>query len=182
MDQTTKNSYSNIMTLKHSKICFIGMSGVGKSTFGKLIAKQHQYPFMDTDKLIQKNLNLSLHEFITKEGETAFMDLEEKTILSLTLPKSCIVATGGSVIYSELSMTFLQKHTHIVYLKDSLTNIKSRITDFNSRAIIFNDHDSINSLFEARDQRYQQYAHQTIEYPNNFSIKGVLSLITKELS
>ena len=49
-------------------IIFIGMTAVGKSTVGVVVAKRLGYEFIDTDLLIQKQENRLLQEIIAEEG------------------------------------------------------------------------------------------------------------------
>ena len=82
------------MTLKYKNICLIGMSGIGKSSFGKKIATELNIPFIDTDLLLQEPLKVSLKLFLTNNGESEFLRHEEATILSMAIPKPSIIATG----------------------------------------------------------------------------------------
>ncbi len=158
------------------------MSGVGKTTFGKELAKQESYTFIDTDLLIEKQLHSKIKPYIKKYGEKNFKALEENTILNLPIDEHTIISTGGSVIYSENAMNYLKKESTIVYLKDSLKNIKNRIKDFNKRGLIMGNHDSLESLYNERRKYYENYADITINYPDFFSISKILHTITSHLS
>ena len=105
-------------------ITFIGMPGVGKSSIGKQIAKSINWTFEDTDTLIQKHINGSLKSFIEEQGDSAFRQLEESIVTTITEFNNKIIATGGSVVYSEKSMSHLKKNTTIIYLYDSQQNIE----------------------------------------------------------
>ena len=170
-----------MIELKHTHITFIGMAGVGKSTFGKKLAHHTAYPFIDTDKLIQAKLSMSIKNYIETQGEKEFQMIEESIISTLRLPPKCIISTGGSAIYSEKSMTFLKEKSHIVYLKDSIKNIKNRIKDFSKRGMILNNTSSLEELFNQRKPLYEKYADQIIEYPETFSINPLFKYILKEL-
>ena len=169
-------------TLKKSKITFIGMSGIGKSSFGKALAKKHQYTFIDTDEEIKKRIKVPITHYIKTHSEKKFNDIEESTICSLFIPENSIISTGGSVIYSKNAMSFLQEHSHIVFLHDTLENIQKRIKNFEERGVIMKDHSSIENLFNERLTLYKQYANTTITYPTPFSFKRILNHIDSCLS
>ena len=57
-------------------IVLIGMMGSGKTSIGKLVAQELNFPFIDTDFEIEKNLNLSIKEIFEKYGETLFRKKE----------------------------------------------------------------------------------------------------------
>ena len=162
------------MTLKYKNICLIGMSGIGKSSFGKKIASELNIPFIDTDLLLQKSLQDPLQAFLANNEESEFLRHEEATILNMAIPKPSIIATGGSVVYSNKAMLFLKKHCHIIYLKDSLENITSRVQNYEQRAIVTLQQSSLEAVFEQREQLYEKWADHTITFPQPFSIKSIL--------
>ena len=84
----------------HSNIVLIGMPGSGKSTCGVVAAKMLLKNFYDTDLLIQNLEGRSLQEIIDKDGVEYFAKAEERAILSLDI-KGTVIATGGSVVYSD---------------------------------------------------------------------------------
>ena len=65
IDLNSKSNYSN--TMKHKRICFVGMSGIGKSSFGNLLAKKHQLPFLDTDTLIESKIPISIKDYLKRK-------------------------------------------------------------------------------------------------------------------
>ncbi|HEY9867143.1 MAG TPA: shikimate kinase, partial [Candidatus Obscuribacterales bacterium] len=66
--------------LKGINIYLIGMMGAGKSTVGRLLAKQLGYRFMDTDDLISQTARQSISDIFATEGEAAFRELESKVL------------------------------------------------------------------------------------------------------
>jgi len=84
-------------------IILIGMPGVGKSTAGVLLAKATGRSFLDTDVWIQTREGRTLQEILDAEGLRAFCTLEERHIRSIDA-RGCVIATGGSVIYSAEAM------------------------------------------------------------------------------
>lgn len=91
----------------NSNIILIGMPGSGKSTCGVVSAKMLLKNFYDTDLLIQNLEGKSLQEIIDKNGVEYFAKAEERAILSLDI-KGTVIATGGSVVYSDKAMEHLK--------------------------------------------------------------------------
>ncbi len=152
-----------------NQIVLIGMSGVGKSSIGKQVAQKIQYNFIDTDTYIQTHINQPIQLYIQQNSETAFLELEEKTILSIPLKTKTLIATGGSVIYSTNIMSKFKKTTTIIHIQDSLDNICKRIPSFQKRGLIKRSHKSLKNLFTERENLYKQYAELTLKvnYPFN---------------
>ena len=81
-------------------IILIGMPGSGKSTVGVLLAKSLGYGFVDVDLLIQQREGALLQEILDERGVDAFLDAEEKAVLSLDCDR-CVIAPGGSAVCRE---------------------------------------------------------------------------------
>ena len=152
-------------------ITFIGMPGVGKSSIGKQIAKSINWTFEDTDTLIQKHINGSLKSFIEEQGDSAFRQLEESIVTTITEFNNKIIATGGSVVYSEKSMSHLKKNTTIIYLYDSQQNIEKRVKASIKQRGIVGLTTSFKDLYEERLPLYEKYSDITIELPSPFHIE-----------
>ena len=87
-------------------IVLIGMCGAGKSTVGVLLAKALNRDFLDTDVYIQALEGRGLQQIIDESGLEAFCQLEESHVLNINVDNA-VIATGGSVIYSEKAVRHL---------------------------------------------------------------------------
>ena len=99
--------------MNRENIILIGMPGSGKSTCGVLAAKALLKNFFDTDLLFQGLEEKKLQDIIDENGIEYFLAAEERTILSLDI-NATVVATGGSVVYSDKSMEHLKKSGKII--------------------------------------------------------------------
>jgi shikimate kinase len=88
-----------------NNLALIGMPGAGKSTLGVLLAKRTARSFLDTDLLIQKAEGAPLQAIIEKRGVECFRRVEERVVLEIDGSGS-VIATGGSVVYSESTWTY----------------------------------------------------------------------------
>jgi shikimate kinase len=88
-------------------IILIGMPGCGKSTVGVLLAKAVCKRFLDTDLLIQQREKKPLQEIINTRGNEYFSACEERAILAIR-QRGQVIATGGSVVFSESAMLHLK--------------------------------------------------------------------------
>jgi shikimate kinase len=144
-----------------TNLVLIGMPGVGKSTVGILLAKAISRDFLDTDVLIQAREGRSLQEIIDGEGVEAFCRLEERHVLSLAC-RSCVIATGGSVVYRAASMRHLGSFGIIIHLDLNLAALEKRLTDLNSRGVVMAPGQALIQLFAERQPLYRRYAQHTI--------------------
>ncbi|OHB63112.1 MAG: shikimate kinase [Planctomycetes bacterium RBG_13_60_9] len=138
------------------------MPGVGKSTVGVLLAKALGRYFLDTDVLIQAIQSRSLQEIIDADGLAAFRKIEEEYVLCIDLTNA-VIATGGSVVYSEKAMQHLATHGVIIHLDLPVDKIEERIRNLPTRGVVIEKGQTIRSLYDQRQPLYRQYAHLTID-------------------
>ncbi|HEY8348239.1 MAG TPA: shikimate kinase [Clostridia bacterium] len=143
-------------------LVLIGMPGAGKSTVGVLLAKTLKMPFTDTDILIQKQENSYLQELIEKHGIDGFIKIEENTVKSLDL-RNHVIATGGSVVYSEAAMAHLKAHGIIFFLNARLYQLERRLKNSRNRGIAMSPGQTLGSLYRERLPLYKKYADIEID-------------------
>jgi shikimate kinase len=145
-----------------NNIILIGMCGVGKSTVGVLLAKALSRYFLDTDVYIQAIEQKSLQEIIDQQGLEKFCQIEESHILCIDV-KNVVIATGGSVIYSDRAMKHLAKNGTIIHLDLAYDLIEKRITNLDSRGVVMAKGQTLKSLYNERHPLYRKYADITID-------------------
>jgi len=143
-------------------IVLIGMSGAGKSTLGVLLAKSLGMDYVDTDIVIQQREGKLLQEIIDGEGIDRFLKIEETAVSGLRL-KNCVVATGGSVVYSEKEMSALKRGGRVVYLHVDFDEIESRLTNITTRGIVMKKGSSLKDVYDERLPLYTKYADMTLD-------------------
>ncbi len=142
-------------------LSLIGMPASGKSTVGVLLAKYMNMDFVDTDILIQKEHGKRLYQIIEDEGLDAFLKIEADIVCSLH-KKFCVIATGGSVVYSEKAMKNLSKKGKIFYLYAGCSVIDKRLENLKERGVVYREGQSISELFLEREPLYKKWADFTI--------------------
>jgi shikimate kinase len=135
-------------------VILIGMPGVGKSTVGVLLAKALNKNFIDTDVYIQSRENRRLQEILDTVGLPAFLALEERRVLELE-PRNCVVATGGSVVYSGPAMLHLKQYGQVICLWLPMEMLEQRITDFGTRGVVMEHDQTFRQLYESRAPLYE---------------------------
>lgn len=144
-------------------IVLIGMPGCGKSTVGVLLAKAMGFRFIDTDIVIQNRTGRLLQQIIDEDGLDAFCIEEERAIMSVEEQGGCVIATGGSAVYSRSAMLYLKQHGYIYYLSLPVEQVEKRINNITTRGIAMRKGDSIADVFRRRRLLYEEYADITVE-------------------
>lgn len=160
-------------------IVLIGMPASGKSTAGVILAKMLGMDFVDTDLVIQQREKALLRDLIEEYGVESFMEKEEKAVLSVS-PVNTVIATGGSVVYSEKAMRHLSSIGTVVYLKVAEDELLRRLHDIRERGVVLKDGETFKEMFDSRSILYERYADITIE-EGSAGIEATLSEMLKEL-
>lgn len=138
------------------------MPGSGKSTVGVILAKLIGWDFVDTDVLIQKEQGRSLQDIVDKDGYQKLREIEEKTILKLECG-NCVIATGGSAVYSQAAMERLKSNGITIFLNVDLQTLFARVRDFDTRGLAKRPDQGVADLFSERHALYRRYANVTID-------------------
>lgn len=144
-----------------SNIVLIGMPGSGKSTCGVVAAKMLLKNFYDTDLLIQNLEGRSLQNIIDASGGDYFAAAEEKAILTLDL-NGTVIATGGSVIYSDAAMEHLHSLGKIIYLHLSFEDMCARIKNLSARGVFIRNGSTLRDMYDERLPLYRKWAQASI--------------------
>lgn len=155
-------------------VVLIGMPSAGKSTIGKLLAKKTGKNFIDTDIIIMEKENRSLREIINTDGLAKFLEVQEKAILDMKV-EDYVIATGGSVIYSEPAMRHMKDKGIIIYLKLEYKVIEERVAP--DRRFARNTEQSLLDLYNERTPLYERYAAVTIDCSNLSEDDIVISIL-----
>ncbi|MFV8819012.1 shikimate kinase [Haliea sp. E17] len=143
-------------------ISLIGMPGVGKSSVGILLAKLCGLRFMDTDVDIQVREGATLEEILLRDGYRRLREIEEEVLLGLDL-SGAVIATGGSVVYSDAVMQRLAAQGPVVYLRAELATLQARVAAAPPRGIASDSKQGFAEIFAERTPLYQRYATLSID-------------------
>ncbi len=137
------------------------MPGAGKSTVGVILAKQTSRDFVDTDLLIQTSHNRTLQDIVDTDGYAVLREIEEDVLLGLAV-ENCVIATGGSAVYSAGAMAHLKSDGRAIFLDVDIPTLESRVHDFSTRGLAKRADQSFADMFNERLALYTQYADVTI--------------------
>ena len=111
-----------------NRIYLIGFMGVGKSTFGKKLARRLGYRFIDLDSIFEKKYKIRIDDFFGKYDEELFRKLEHDTLKESFSSMNTVIATGGGSPCFFDSIKKINAQGTSVYLEMSPTAIAHRLT------------------------------------------------------
>ena len=113
---------------KQLKVVLVGLPGSGKSTFGRQLAKEMGFPFLDLDQLIEERYQLKISEIFSMHGEGTFRDWESLVLQdTLKQDRAFILASGGGTPCFNDNMDLINIEAISVYLDVPLGSISRRL-------------------------------------------------------
>lgn len=159
-------------------IVLVGMPGCGKTTIGRILARELNVPFIDTDRLIAEAEGMSLSQIQKEKGMQYFLEAEERALLSLD-DSLKVVATGGSAIFSSDGMMYLSSIATMVYLDVDLGMLKLRMGDPKARGVVLAPNQTIAGVYRQRRPLYLRYADIRIRTHNTRPRNVALQILSK---
>jgi len=138
-------------------IVFLGMMGSGKSSIGVLVAKKLKLNFLDIDKEIEAQTNMTIKKLFENKGENYFRKIEETiTLKSLKLNSAIIALGGGAFINKNIRKEVLKNHLSFWLNWNDETLVK-RIKNSVKRPLAFKSTDvEIMNLIKKRSNIYSK--------------------------
>ncbi|WP_430737617.1 shikimate kinase AroK [Psychrobacter sp. VH5] len=142
-------------------VFLVGPMGAGKTTIGKLLAKQLGREFLDSDWYIESQTGADIAWIFAKEGEAGFRERETRAIDELTQKPQIVLATGGGAVMSAENRAFLHQRGIVVYLNAPVDVQMARTAKDKSRPLLQqpNPKQILQDLYSIRDPLYRQVAH-----------------------
>ncbi|WP_421807725.1 shikimate kinase [Flagellimonas sp.] len=112
------------------KIVLLGYMASGKSTVGRLLARQLGISFVDLDDYIEQHQKKSIKDIFSAKGEIFFRKLEHQMLKEVLDTHTAVVLStgGGTPCYANNMETILQQSDHSIYLNHSIPVLVERIT------------------------------------------------------
>lgn len=108
-------------------IFLIGFMGSGKTTLGRKLAARLNYPFYDLDHLLEEQAGMSITEYFSSFGETAFRLAESEVLKTTAYPENAVISTGGGLPCFFDNMDWMKAKGTTLYIKLSPKTLASRL-------------------------------------------------------
>ena len=113
--------------MKFDKVFLIGFMGCGKTTFGRKLAKQLEWDFIDLDDYIESEQKSSIQEIFSAKGEAYFRGLESNALEEASKWDKTVISTGGGTPCFNNNISFINNIGLSIYIKLSPEVLKSRL-------------------------------------------------------
>lgn len=154
--------------------------GAGKSTIGRLLAKELHLPFKDSDKEIEVRTGADIPWIFDVEGEPGFREREQAVIADLCREDGLVLATGGGAVLRQANREALHAGGRVVYLHTSVEQQLERTARDRNRPLLrtANPGQVLRELLAIRDPLYREIADVIIETdqrPPRLVVQEILS-------
>lgn len=165
------------MSKRYEKIFLIGMPGCGKTTMGKVLAKELKYNFYDMDDYIEEISGKTIKEIFSK-SEEHFRDLETEACKQLNKKRRSVISTGGGVIKRDENIDIIKENSLVVFINRPVEKIIEDV-DINSRPLLQGGKERLYNLYNERIYKYKKAAD--IEIINEGFIRDTIDSIKREV-
>ena len=156
------------MINQKGNIILIGPMGSGKTSTGRMLAKEMGYAFADTDEEVTKRTGVSIAYIFDVEGEEGFRKRECLALKECLNDNNAVVSTGGGIVLSKENRDLLQVRGTVVYLQTSIRTQVKRTASTNNRPLLQNKdpEETLEKLMLTRAPLYEEIADITIMTDN----------------
>lgn len=150
---------------KHDNIFLVGLMGAGKTTVGKILAKQLGKIFIDADHEIEARTGVKIPVIFEIEGEAGFRKREEAAIADLVERRDIVLGTGGGAVISPINRALLSQHGTVVYLRGTPEQLYERTRHDRNRPLLQTADPlaRLRELYQQRDPLYREIADLVVD-------------------
>jgi shikimate kinase len=166
-----------------TRIVLIGAPGSGKSTVGMALAAHLQWPFVDTDALIELKEQRKITDLFVDNGEEYFRAVEFETVQEVLQEPSAVISLGGGApISQQAQAALLSSDSMIVFLDVSLATAAPRVGFNRDRPLLLgNPRAQWQALSDQRRPIYEKLATQSIKV-DDMTVDEIIAIIESILS
>jgi shikimate kinase len=151
------------MNEERGSIFLVGMMGAGKTTVGRLLARDLDFEFIDCDRELEARSGVTITTIFELEGEGGFRNREAAMLDELTRHRGVVLATGGGAVLRADNRAHLRQRGLVIYLQASIDELVRRTGSDKTRPLLQagDVRARIAELLVQREPLYAQTAHLT---------------------
>ena len=135
-----------------------GMMGVGKSTIGKILAKQLNYKFVDVDKLIEDKEGSTINFIFKHKSESYFRKIENDITLAELKKNNSVISMGGGAFLNNSIRMSAKKLSTSFWLDVSIDELIKILKKNNKRPLLLkkNTNKEVKKIYFDRKKIYNE--------------------------
>ena len=165
-------------------IFIVGPMGAGKTTVGKILAKELGADFRDSDAELVSRTGADVGWILEIEGKEGFRNREIQVLEELTKLPNTVIATGAGCVTDPKIRKLLAARGVVIYLDTPLKVQHERVRADESRPLFKKGTDimaELEKIHKERDVYYREVSDWVISTANMTS-KGIVKEILGKVS
>jgi XRE family aerobic/anaerobic benzoate catabolism transcriptional regulator len=107
-----------LVTDRARRIALVGLRGAGKSTLGERLAEAMGAPFIELNRMVEREYGASVPDLIEIAGITTFRRYERACLEHVIgNHDAAVIATAGGIVANPDTYALLLRRTHTIWLK-----------------------------------------------------------------
>jgi XRE family transcriptional regulator, aerobic/anaerobic benzoate catabolism transcriptional regulator len=151
-------------TDRGQRIALVGLRGAGKSTLGRDLAHRLGFPFIELDRLVERDYGARIPDLIEMAGVATFRRYE-RTCLERVIDthEAAVIATAGGIVSNSETYALLLRRTHTVWLKARPDEHMRRVMEQGDFRPMAQNREAMADLVAILDARRADYARAQAE-------------------
>jgi len=152
-------------------VSLIGFMCSGKSSTGRMLARQLGWPHFDTDELIVERTKLTVDDIFREQGEDAFRRLEHDVVEELPPERDLVLSTGGGLVLNRPTMEILAVQGPVFWLRVEEAEVVERCRRpwAAKRPLLADAPDLEETVHRLMAERHPLYERYGVPVPGGFA-------------
>jgi shikimate kinase len=156
---TTEDEEFAMPRRRHRVVLLVGFMGAGKTSVGKVLAKQLHWRFVDLDDLVVAREGRSIAQIFEEAGESGFRSREsaalQQLLGGLRSSGDTVVALGGGALSQPVNQVAVEESGFPqIFLDASAEELFQRCTAQNLQRPLLKDFGAFRDLMDSRLPQY----------------------------
>jgi XRE family transcriptional regulator, aerobic/anaerobic benzoate catabolism transcriptional regulator len=141
------------------RIALVGLRGAGKSTLGGMLARALGCPFIELDRLIERDYGARIPDLIEMAGIATFRRYERACLERvIDAHAAAVIAAAGGIVSNAESYALLLRRTHTVWIKARPDEHMRRVMEQGDFRPMAQNREAMADLVAILDARSADYA------------------------
>ena len=146
------------------RIALVGLRGAGKSTLGRRLAIELGVPFIELDRIVERDYGASIPDLIEMAGLATFRRVERACLERVIAEHAAaVIAAAGGIVSNPESYALLLRRTHTVWIKARPDEHMSRVMQQGDFRPMAQNREAMADLVAILDARRADYARAQAE-------------------
>jgi XRE family aerobic/anaerobic benzoate catabolism transcriptional regulator len=141
------------------RIALVGLRGAGKSTLGRMLARQLGSPFIELDRVVEQDYGASIPDMIEMAGTATFRRHERAALARAVAEyEAAVITTAGGIVSDRESYALLLRRSHTIWIKARPEDHMSRVMAQGDFRPMAQNREAMADLVAILDARSPDYA------------------------